>query len=518
MSGGITAVDELSCDIDVLGVRPSTNGFSGPENLSQSSSGPSRNYEREPSQEPAVRLPPGPIPRANLPGQARQALPPQDISSLGSRFQNQPIPSSSGNIRTSEAYGGTTSSTMVSNGLRPATPSRDQFNRNGPIPGTPSSRFRGLPSGTSHPETPELPPPFRPQGLGYPEKSQNSGISYHSSRKQAPPVQDDPSISGLPSTNGASGLLIPTFNRTSTARDDGKLSRPAPLTLQTPIRSGFDSSPTTPTRPGIPISSIPGFSGRSTTDELDTGVNGTTRPSDSDAIPPKSSGPTPSPASQRAPQLPEPTKPFHPPQNLQLQPPSRSLTPLPRASPISPNGPPPSAFRLDELGPLLPTLDSALPSGALRSAPPSALVTSLPLRPADNPHSRNARISFFDPPNQTLLDRLLATDSAIVASSGAGAGGDNEEESVRATLTSVEEMLDGFEWATEDIFGKNGRGGLGLGVGFGGTGSAEQIEARLLDELMALEKVLSVVEIRPMSLISCFHRRTSTRSSSRTIG
>lgn len=120
----------------------------------------------------------------------------------------------------------------------------------------------------------------------------------------------------------------------------------------------------------------------------------------------------------------------------------------------------------------------------------------------DTSHSRNARISFFDPPNQTLLDRLLATDSAIVASSG-GVGGDNEEESVRATLTSVEEMLDGFEWATEDIFGKNSRG-LGLGVGFTSKGSAEQIEARLLDELMALEKVLFVVNIHYLLLTWCF--------------
>ena len=126
-------------------------------------------------------------------------------------------------------------------------------------------------------------------------------------------------------------------------------------------------------------------------------------------------------------------------------------------------------------------------------------MSSLPLRPVDNSHSRNARISFFDPPNQTLLDRLLATDSAIVASSGA-AGGDNEEESVRATLTSFEEMLEGFELATEDIFGKNSRGGLGLGVGLAGRGSAEQIEARLVDELMALEKVLFVVNFRFMSL------------------
>lgn len=134
----------------------------------------------------------------------------------------------------------------------------------------------------------------------------------------------------------------------------------------------------------------------------------------------------------------------------------------------------------------------------------------------DTSHSRNARISFFDPQNQALLDRLLATDSAIVASSGV-VGGDNEEESVRATLTSVEEMLDGFEWATEDIFGKNSRG-LGLGAGFTGKGSAEQIEARLLDELMALEKVIFAVNIHYLSLTRCFYRRMSTRSSSRTTG
>jgi hypothetical protein len=79
-------------------------------------------------------------------------------------------------------------------------------------------------------------------------------------------------------------------------------------------------------------------------------------------------------------------------------------------------------------------------------------------------------------------------------------------------------MLDGFEWATEDIFGKNSRGGLGLGVGLDGTGSAEQIEARLLDELMALEKVRFVLKIRFTLLIWLFYRQAFTRSSSRTIG
>ncbi|KAF9785840.1 exocyst complex component sec3 subunit [Thelephora terrestris] len=288
----------------------------------------------------------------------------------------------------------------------------------------------------------EPPPSSWSQGSGYPEPSQTSNISYHSSRK-----------------------LTPTQNGPN---------------------SGFDHSPTTPTWPGIQRTLSPVTPSDSNTNKPDTGVNGTTRRSDVDGLRSRSPGPIPSPLTQRAPQLPEPTKPPPLLQTSQLLPPIQPLSPHPKPTPSMPNNPPPSALKLDELGPPL----SALPSGlqtALRTAPPSALVTSLPLRPADNPHSRNARISFFDPPNQVLLDRLLATDSAIVTSSGSG-GGDNEEESVRATLTNVEEMLDGFEWATEDIFGMSNRGGHGLGSGLAGTGSAEQIEARLLDELMALEK------------------------------
>lgn len=511
--GGIILVNELSCDVGVLGVRPSASGYGDPENLSRSSSGPSQSIRHEPSQDSAVRLPSGPIPRANVPGQTRQALPPQDSPSFGSRFHSQSILSSGGSVRTSDAYGGTTTSTPVFSGPRPGTPSRDQFIRNGSIPGTPSSRHRGLPSGPSRPETPEHPPPPRPQGFGYPENAQGAGIPYHLSRRQAPPIGNEPSVSGLPSTNGTSELLTSTFNRTSAARNDGNPPRPAPLTLQNSVRSGFDPSPTTPTRPGMSSSLSPGFLGSLATNERDTGMNGTARLSDADVLPPKSSSSITTPLIQRVP--PEPTTSFRPPQSSRLQPPSQVLSPVPKVNPISPNGPPPSAFRIDEFGSSIQPLNSALPS-ALPSTLPSALATSLPLRPVDTSHSRNARISFFDPPNQALLDRLLATDSAIVASSSV-VGGDNEEESVRATLTNVEEMLDGFEWATEDIFGKGSRG-LGLGAGLAGKGSAEQIEARLLDELMALEKVLFVVNNHYLSLIWCFYRRMSTRSSSRTTG
>ena len=57
-------------------------------------------------------------------------------------------------------------------------------------------------------------------------------------------------------------------------------------------------------------------------------------------------------------------------------------------------------------------------------------------------------------------------------------GGEAEDESAQVTLESVEEMLEGYEWASDDILGRRAL-----------TGTAEQIEARLLDELMALDKV-----------------------------
>ncbi|CAE6462215.1 unnamed protein product [Rhizoctonia solani] len=71
----------------------------------------------------------------------------------------------------------------------------------------------------------------------------------------------------------------------------------------------------------------------------------------------------------------------------------------------------------------------------------------------------NARISYFDPTNQAVLERLLQQ----------GADGDVGE----SALANVEDMLDGFEWQL-----RSGASG----------GAADQIEARLKDELMALEK------------------------------
>lgn len=45
-------------------------------------------------------------------------------------------------------------------------------------------------------------------------------------------------------------------------------------------------------------------------------------------------------------------------------------------------------------------------------------------------------------------------------------------------MANVEEMLEGYEWASGDMAVRNR-----------GRGAADQIEANLLDELMALEKV-----------------------------
>lgn len=57
-------------------------------------------------------------------------------------------------------------------------------------------------------------------------------------------------------------------------------------------------------------------------------------------------------------------------------------------------------------------------------------------------------------------------------------GGGEEEQSNQDTLASVEEMLEGYEWASDSVLG-----------GTKSKGTVDQIEARLMDELMALDKV-----------------------------
>jgi hypothetical protein len=85
---------------------------------------------------------------------------------------------------------------------------------------------------------------------------------------------------------------------------------------------------------------------------------------------------------------------------------------------------------------------------------------------------QNVRISFYDPANQATLDRLITGD--------VGTQSDNEgdDENSLATMSNVEDMIEGYEWASDDVIGRKPSGA-----------TADLIEARLLNELMALEKV-----------------------------
>jgi hypothetical protein len=112
-----------------------------------------------------------------------------------------------------------------------------------------------------------------------------------------------------------------------------------------------------------------------------------------------------------------------------------------------------------------PTPSAVSRTGVSRIENVSSIVDANALR-----RDQNARISYFDPTNQATLDRLILAD--------AQAEGDGEEENAQATLINVEEMIEGYEWASDDVIGKKMT-----------RGAVDMIEARLLDELNALEKV-----------------------------
>ena len=134
-----------------------------------------------------------------------------------------------------------------------------------------------------------------------------------------------------------------------------------------------------------------------------------------------------------------------------------------------------SPQRRPALAPAGPRARPASPSVSNTSREPSN--RSRVAATADKPQRRrgehNDRVSFFDPANQVALDRLISGTAA-----GAPNEGDVEEESAQATMADVEEMLDGYELANDDMAGRRVS-----------RGAADLIEARLLDELLATEKV-----------------------------
>ncbi|KAI0688760.1 exocyst complex component Sec3-domain-containing protein [Cytidiella melzeri] len=128
------------------------------------------------------------------------------------------------------------------------------------------------------------------------------------------------------------------------------------------------------------------------------------------------------------------------------------------------------------------SLDTPRPANLSASPAPSARsrnissVTSVSQAPSQIRREPNTRVSFFDPANQAILDRLLSGDTLLRDDFDEGDGeGEVAEETAQAMLDSVEEMLEGYEWASGELFAT-------------GRGTADQIESRLLGELMALEK------------------------------
>jgi len=96
-----------------------------------------------------------------------------------------------------------------------------------------------------------------------------------------------------------------------------------------------------------------------------------------------------------------------------------------------------------------------------------------------------ARVSYFDPINQPSLNRLIVNDTsgdvhgAVDDQVESDIGDENE--SAQDILANVEEMIEGYEWVSDDVVGRKMA-----------RGAADLIEARLLDELMALEKVSAI--------------------------
>ncbi|KAF8349738.1 exocyst complex component SEC3 N-terminal PIP2 binding PH-domain-containing protein [Amanita rubescens] len=118
------------------------------------------------------------------------------------------------------------------------------------------------------------------------------------------------------------------------------------------------------------------------------------------------------------------------------------------------------------------------PSGS-RTASPTPSSSSRKLPTAGKNHESNApvnrknpktRISFFDSANQGVIERLLFSN---VASQSTIEG---EEETAQATMSNVEDMLEGYDWASDDVIGRKHA-----------KGTVDLIEARLTGELMALE-------------------------------
>ncbi|KZT02419.1 uncharacterized protein LAESUDRAFT_730167 [Laetiporus sulphureus 93-53] len=276
-----------------------------------------------------------------------------------------------------------------------------------------------------------------------------------------------PKPHALGSTRQRAGTLTRTDSSDTTA------SRTATVA---PDRSGTPSRgrPSTPSsQPAIPLALRPGHTRRVSNVSQ---INGTS----STVISPTTSTPPrvvlqtpPTNASQPLPRV----TPQPPPVSIttrlngagaNLEVPSTS--PINRHSPLSTYSSVPEPVQL-----LVPT--PRQPLSARRS--PSRAPTMEPGESGQPRREQNARISFYDPTNQATINRLLSGD-VIIHDDVDGEGEDTatqEDENALDTLESMEEMLEDSEWGNDDILGRRSV-----------TGAADRMEARLLDELTALEK------------------------------
>ncbi|KAH9982337.1 exocyst complex component Sec3-domain-containing protein [Lactifluus volemus] len=121
---------------------------------------------------------------------------------------------------------------------------------------------------------------------------------------------------------------------------------------------------------------------------------------------------------------------------------------------------------------------------------------SLPPEQSQLRRDQNARISFFDPANQSALDRLIFRGSGASDSEG-------EEESTQDIMANVEEMLEGYEWASGDILGRTRRKGALVALENANIHSFIETDDRVAQVLKFLDD--AILELDNMdSLVSSY--------------
>ncbi|GJJ09890.1 hypothetical protein Clacol_004114 [Clathrus columnatus] len=174
------------------------------------------------------------------------------------------------------------------------------------------------------------------------------------------------------------------------------------------------------------------------------------------------------PGDNRAKRTPSPSLPPSAPRTPSPHPPLH--LPCGRNSAEHPKPPLENRPSVPQLQPAIPLNPKPETATAQQPTPTQEAPKEAPIvRKETNGRDYNARISFFDTVNQSNLDRLLHPDSSIGI----------DEDSSEVIMANVEEMLEGYEWVndTTTLSGTKRK-----------RTAADQIEARLQDELVALEK------------------------------